>query len=149
VTDDLGTQRSLMISPATWKKFFAARYRRIFDEAHRYGMQVFFHTCGNVTAVVGDLIEVGVDILDPLQPEAMDVAQIAREFGGRVAFSGGISDQRLVELSPQEVKDHVRRTIEAVGGYSNNAYIVSPSNMMPPEIPLANLEALFEAAHNQ
>jgi uroporphyrinogen decarboxylase len=149
VTDDLGTQRSLMISPATWRKFFAARCRRIFDEAHRHGMQVLFHTCGNVTAVAGDLIDVGIDILDPLQPEAMDVAQVAREFGGKVAFSGGISDQRLVDLSPQEVKDHVRWTIDAVAGPSNNAYIVSPSNMLPPEIPLENLEALFEAAHNQ
>jgi uroporphyrinogen decarboxylase len=148
VTDDLGTQRSLMISPATWKKFFAARCRRIFDEAHRHGMQVLFHSCGNVAAVIGDLIDVGVDIIDPLQPEAMDVGRVAREFAGKVAFSGGLSNQRLVEFTPQETRDHVRRTIDAVGGPSGNAFIIAPSNMMSPDIPLENLEALFETAHN-
>lgn len=149
VTDDLGTQRSLMISPATWKKFFATRYRRIFDEAHRHDMQVVFHTCGNVTEVIGDLIDVGVDILDPLQPESMDIAKVAREFGGKVAFSGGISDQRLVGLTPQEVKDHVRWTIDAVSGPSGNAYLIAPSNLLPPDVPIDSLAALFEAAHNQ
>jgi uroporphyrinogen decarboxylase len=147
-TDDLGTQRSLMMGPELWRKFFPARYRRIFDEVHRHGMQVILHSCGNIMAIIGDLIDVGVDVLDPLQPEAMDLALVAREFGGKVAFSGGISDQRLVALSPQEVKDHVRWTIDTLGNQFDNAYLVSTSNMMPPDIPLVNLEALFEAAHN-
>ena len=84
LTDDWGTQASLMISPRMWRKFFAARYRRICDEAHRWGLDVIFHSCGNVTQIVGDLIDAGVDVLDPLQPEAMDHSRVSpgddREF---------------------------------------------------------------------
>jgi uroporphyrinogen decarboxylase len=147
MTDDWGTQTSLMIAPAMWRKFFAANYRRIFDEVHRFNKQVIFHSCGNVTEIIGDLIDVGVDILDPVQPEALDIDNVARNFGGKVAFSGGISDQKLVRMSPRQVRDHVRRTIEVLGSSFNNAYLVAPSNSLTPEIPLENLEALFEAAH--
>lgn len=149
LTDDWGTQRSLMISPELWRKFFAARYRRICDEAHRFGMDVIFHSCGNVLAIVGDLIDAGVDVLDPIQPDAMDLKALAREFGGKVAFSGGISDQRLGRWTPAQVKDEIRGTIDLIGTAFDNAYLVAPSNMLTPEIPLANLVAMFEACHER
>ena len=149
VTDDFGTQTSLMISPRMWRTFFQARYRRICDEAHRHGMQLIFHSCGNVFGIIGDLIDCGIDVLDPLQPEAMDLAKVAREYGGKVAFSGGISDQKLASLSPLQVKEHVDRTIEMLGQRSGNAYIAAPANILLPDVPLENLEALFEACHNQ
>jgi uroporphyrinogen decarboxylase len=148
MTDDWGTQAAMMIAPPMWRKFFAARYRRICDEAHRHGLHVVFHSCGNVAAIIGDLIDAGVDVLDPLQPEAMDLAQVAREFGGKVAFCGGISDQKLAVLSPQEVRDHVRRTIDTLGSRFENAYLVGPSNVLCPEVPLENIEALFETCHS-
>jgi len=147
VTDDWGTQTSLMISPELWRKFFAARYRRLCDEAHRCGIDVIFHSCGNVTAIVGDLIDAGVDVIDPLQPEAMDLQQIARDYGGKVAFCGGISDQELAVFTVSQVWDHVRRTIDTLGRAFGNAYIVAPSNVLLPDIPLENIRALFEAAH--
>jgi len=147
LTDDWGTQTSLMISPALWRKFFAARYRRVCDEAHRCGLDVVFHSCGNVASIIGDLIDAGVDVIDPLQPEAMDLGRIAREFGGRVAFCGGISDQELAVFTPAQVRDHVRRTIDLLGGAFGNAYLAAPSNVLLPDIPLANLQALFEACH--
>lgn len=149
LTDDWGTQTSLMISPQMWRKFFAARYRRLCDEAHRWEMDVIFHSCGNVTQIVGDLIDAGVDVLDPIQPEAMDLAWIAREFGGKVAFCGGISDQEIVTLTPAQVRDHVHRTIDVLGRAFGNAYLVGPSNTLTPEIPIENLQALFEACHSQ
>ena len=74
---------------------------------------------------------------------------IAREFGGKVAFCGGISDQALVDYTPAEVKDEVHRTIDSMGKAFGNAYIVAPSNAVPPDLPLENLEALFEACHHQ
>jgi uroporphyrinogen decarboxylase len=147
MTDDWGTQQSLMISPDLWKKFFAARYRRICDEAHRFGMDVIFHSCGNVLAIVGDLIDAGVDVLDPIQPDAMDLKALAREYGGKVALSGGISDQRLARWTPAQVKDEIRRTIDLLGKAFDNAYLVAPSNVLTPEIPLANLVSMFEACH--
>jgi uroporphyrinogen decarboxylase len=149
LTDDWGTQTSLMISPRMWRRFFAARYRRICDEVHRWEMDVVFHSCGNVTQIVGDLIDAGIDVLDPLQPEAMDLARVAREFGGKVAFCGGISDQEIVAFTPTQVREHVHRTIDTLGKAFGNAYLVGPSNSLPPEIPIKNLEALFEACHSQ
>jgi uroporphyrinogen decarboxylase len=147
MSDDWGTQLALMISPEMWRRFFAARYRRICDEAHRLGMDVVFHSCGNVMAIVGDLIDAGVDVLDPIQPEAMDLAALAGEYGGRVALSGGISDQRLARWSPTQVRDEIRAAIDLLGSAFDNAYLVGPSNVMTPEIPLENIVAMFEACH--
>lgn len=147
--DDWGSQTALMISPEMWRRFFAARYRRFCDEAHRLGRDVHFHSDGNVIEIVGDLIDVGVDVIDPVQPEAIDLARVAREFGGKVAFSGGLSDQRLATCSPQEVKDEVHRAIEVLGAPYGNSYILAPSNSLTPEIPLDNLAALFQACHDQ
>jgi uroporphyrinogen-III decarboxylase len=78
----------------------------------------------------------------------MDLAQVAKDYGGKVAFCGGISDQQLATLSPQQVRDHVRRTIDTLGSRFDNAYLVGPSNVLCPEVPLKNLRALFEACHN-
>ena len=149
MTDDWGTQKSLMVSAEMWRKYFARRYRRICEEAHRWNLDVLFHSCGNVTEIIGDLIDAGIDVLDPVQPEAMDLARVGKEFGGHVAFCGGISDQMLERYNAAQIKDHVRRTIATLGTAFKNAYIVAPSNVLPPETPLENLQALFEACHGQ
>lgn len=150
LTDDWGSQTSLMISPAMWRKFFKPHYATVFAEAHRFGMDVIFHSCGNVTQIVGDLIEVGMDVLDPVQPEAMDMDSIARQFGGKVAFSGAIDLQHLLTSgTPSAVRDGVRHVIETLGRPFGGSLIVSPANVMTPEIPLENLRALFQAAHEQ
>jgi len=150
LTDDWGTQLALMISPVMWRKFFKPRYARIFAEMHRLGMDVLFHSCGNITQIVEDLIEIGVDILDPLQPLAMDVKEIARQFGGRVAFSGAVDDQELLcRGTPQQVKDTVRELIDTLGHPFGGRYLIAPANVMVPDVPLANVQALFEAAHDQ
>jgi len=149
VTDDWGTQQSLMISPELWRKYFAARYRRICDEAHRFGLDVHFHSCGNILAIVGDLIDDGVDVVDPIQPDAVDLKKLAREFGGKAAFSGGISDQRLARQTPAQVKAEIRATMDLLGAAFGNAYLVAPSNALTPEIPLENIVAMFEACHGE
>jgi uroporphyrinogen decarboxylase len=149
LTDDWGTQQALMISPGMWRAVFAERYRRLCDEAHRQGLLVVFHSCGNVFEIIGDLIDAGVDVIDPLQPEALDLAAVAREFGGSVAFCGGISDQRLGTQTPAEVRDEVRHLIDLLGAPFGNAYVLAPANSLMPEIPVENLVALFEACHEQ
>ncbi len=150
LTDDWGSQTSLMISPAMWRSFFKPYYTRICAEAHRFDMDVIFHSCGNVTQIVGDLIEAGIDVLDPVQPEAMDIDDVARRFGGKVAFSGAIDLQHLLtEGTPAQIRDGVRRVIDTLGRPFGGSLLVSPANVMTPEIPLPNLEALFQAAHDQ
>lgn len=149
LTDDWGTQSAMMISPGKWRTLFFPRYRRLCDAAHASGLDVVFHSCGHVSEIIGDLIDAGVDVIDPLQPEAMDLNQVAREFGGKVAFAGGLSDQMLASYSPAQVRDEVRRALDTLGAPFGNAYMIAPSNLMMPDIPLANLEALFEACHDQ
>ena len=146
VADDFGSQRSLMMSAGMWRKFFRPLYKRLFDEIHRCGMDVIYHSCGNIMDIIPDLIDLGADVLDPIQPETMDAREIARRFGGKIAFYGGISCQRLAGWTPQEVKDEVRRMIDTVGKPFGNAYMVGPANVLTPEIPFENLQALCEAA---
>ncbi len=89
MTDDWGSQTTLLISPQMWRKLFKPHYAAMFAEAHRLGMDVLFHTDGNVISIVGDLLEIGLDVLDPLQPGAMDYEQVAKTYGGRLSFSSG------------------------------------------------------------
>ena len=148
LTDDWGTQDALMISPTMWRRHFKELYRRIFAEVHRWGKDVVFHSCGNVSAIIPDLIEVGVDVMDPLQPGPLDLAEVARLYGGKVAFSGGIDDQRLEDYSPQEVKDMVHRTIDTLGRPYGNGYVVAAANAILPSVPLENLAAMIQACHD-
>lgn len=150
LTDDWGSQTGLMISPDLWRAIFKPRYAEVFDEAHRLGMDVFFHSCGNVLAIVGDLIDVGLDVLDPVQPGAMDLEQVARQYGGKVAFSGAVDVQELlVSGSPQRVKDEVRKVVDILGRPYGGRLVLGPANVMTPDMPFENLVALFEAAHSQ
>ena len=149
LTDDFGSQQSLIMSPASWRRTFAARYRRICDAAHELDLAIVFHSCGNVSSIIGDLIDAGVDVMDPLQSEAMDLAWVAREFGGKVAFAGGLPEQTLPRLTPAGVRDEVHRMIDLMGRPYGNAYILAPSNSLLADVPPANLEALFEACHDR
>ena len=87
MTDDWGSQSGLMISPETWKKHFKARYRRIFDEIHRWDKDVIFHTCGNVMRIIPALIDLGVDVLDPVQPTALNIDGVAAVLAARSLFA--------------------------------------------------------------
>ena len=149
LTDDWGSQTGLMISPALWKKYFRGHYRRIIEEIHRLGRDVIFHSCGNVMRLVPELIDLGVDVLDPIQPKAMNLDDVGRQFGGKVAFCGGLDDQRLEDYTPQQVKDAVRHAVDTLGKPFGNAYILAPANTITPSVPFENLQALFEACHGQ
>ena len=149
LTDDWGTQSALMIAPDMWRRYFAGRYRRLCDEAHRHGLSLIFHSCGTVLEIIGDLIDVGIDVINPLQPEAIDLRKVASEFGGKVAFWGGLSDQAVAVQTPAQVRDEVRRAIDTLGAPFGNAYVLCLSNIVMPDIPMENLVALFEACHDQ
>ena len=147
MTDDWGSQSRLMISPGMWKKYYREHYRRIIDEMHRWDKDVIFHSCGNIMRIIPELIELGVDVLDPVQPRAMNIDDVARTFGGKIAFSGGIDDQCLESNTPQQVKDEVRHAIDTLGKPYGNAYLVTIANSMTPTVPFENIQALFEACH--
>lgn len=148
LADDWGTQRSLMISLEMWSSFYRKSYRRIVDEAHRLGLDIIFHSCGNVEEIIPDLIDIGLDVLNPLQPGAMNLPRVARNFGGQVSFFGGIDDQSLlIKGTPEQIKEEARRTVDTLGRPYGNAFIIAPANVMAPDVPLENIEALMEAGH--
>ena len=147
--DDWGSQTRMMVSLDLWRKFFRPHYQRVFDEIHRADKQVIFHSCGHVVGIIPDLIDLGVDVLDPVQPVAMNIEEVARKFGGKISFSGGIDDQRLEDYSPQEVREAVKRAVDTLGRPFGCGYIGSPANTAAPTVPLENLQALIETFHEE
>lgn len=150
LADDWGDQTGLQISPGMWRDLFRPFYQEFFAEAHRAGLDVFFHSCGTVLDIVEDLIDIGVDVLDPIQPGCMDPAELARRYGGRASFSGGIDVQHLLVFgSPDEVRREIQRVMSLLGAPFGNGLLISPANAVTPDIPLANLQAAFEVTHAQ
>ncbi len=98
----------------------------------------------------GRRIEAGADVLDPVQPVCMDVAELARRFGGRISWSGAVDLQStMVFGTPRDVRSEIHRLIDTLGRPFGNGYIIGPANAMTPDIPLANLRAMVEACHEQ
>jgi uroporphyrinogen decarboxylase len=144
--DDLGTQRSLVMSPAFYRTWYKPRHIRIVNHLRsiRPDVRIAFHCCGYVTSLVPDLIEVGIDILQAVQAECMDLAFLKREFGRDISFWGGVGAQSvLARQTPAEVREGVRRTLEimAPGG----GYIAAPCHKMTEEVTRANIVAFHEA----
>ena len=143
VSDDYGCQDRLMMRPDDWRKFVSPHLGRILAAAKSYGLTTMLHTCGHVTEIIPDLIELGLDILHPIQPEAMDIFALKREFGRSITFCGGISTQRLLPFgTPQEIRTEVQGTISVMG--KGGGYIAEPGITLQADIPTANLVALVE-----
>lgn len=144
--NDVGSQAGLTCSPADLDAFVFPWMRRFVDQAHRRGYQVAVHSCGSVHRVIGRMIDAGVDCLHPLQALArdMDARTLARDFGGRIAFMGGIDAQQLLTRgTPDQVREGVRRVRALLGPH----YIVSPSHeAILPDVPPENVAAMAEAA---
>lgn len=147
IGDDLGSQRGLLISPAQWRRLFKPRLQRIVKAVKRANIDAafFLHTDGNVEVVIPDFIEVGVEVLNPIQPEVMDPARIKAQFGADLVFLGAISVQHTLPLgTPQDVYDEVRLRLSTIG--AGGGYIMTPSHLLNADIPWDNIVAFFEAA---
>lgn len=149
IADDLGTQDSLLMSPDMIETYLAPRIKKIADLTHRYNIKLLFHSDGNIRSIIPLLINWGVDILDPLQPEApgMDIAEIKQEFGNELVLRGGISVQDiLVYGSTGQVRDSVRRTIDILG--PGGGYILSPGHpVLQDDVPVENILTMYETAY--
>jgi uroporphyrinogen decarboxylase len=145
LSDDYGTQRGMLMSPAHWRRYVKPLVAEIYQLAKRHGRTVFHHSCGNIFPIIGDLIDVGLDVLHPIQPEAMDMVQLKREFGAWLTLCGGIRTQDLLPYgTPQEVRSEVRRARDVMG--KGGGYILEPGITLQADVPLANLLALIEQA---
>ncbi len=145
-SDDWGSQRGLLMNPDDWRRWYKPAYARLFQKVHEGGAHVWMHLCGNVSEIIPDLIEIGLNVLHPVQPQAMDIHTLARDFGGKVCFYGGADVQGvLVNGSPDEVRAHVDSLVATLCR-PDGGYILSTSHGIMPETPLDNIIALFEAA---
>ncbi len=144
VGDELGMQTGLMYSPASIREFFFPRFKRLFARCHRYGYRTFYHSCGAIEPLIPDLIDLGVDVLNPIQPyvPGMDPEGLAAKYGGRICFCGGLDMQRLMPFgTPAEIRAEARRYMKCL----SPGYILDYANVLHPDIPTENTLALYDA----
>lgn len=144
-SDDWGSQRTTLMNPDDWRRFYRPAYEAMFGGVRSGGAHVWMHLCGNITAILGDLIDAGLNVLNPVQPQAMDVRVLAREYGGKVCFNDGVDVQgTLIHGSPQDVRGEVDNLVDLFGRY-DGGYIGGTSHSIMPETPLDNVIALYQA----
>ena len=114
--DDWGQQHGLVMSPGMWRRIFKKRLKRLYGAVRDAGLPVSIHSCGDITEIIPDLIEIGVNMITPFQAEAMDVAFLKREYGRDLTFWGGVSTQKTMPYgTPDDVRAEVRERIRVVG----------------------------------
>ena len=145
--DDVAGQKGLLLSLELWRQFLkphlAATVQAV--KAANPAAFVLYHSDGNVAALIPDLLEVGINILNPLQPECMDPRAIKQQYGDRLSFWGSVSVQKTMPLgTPADVQSEVRTRIREVG--QGGGLILAPAHVLGPEVPWENIVAFFQAA---
>jgi len=141
-TDDWGTQNALFIHPDLWRTFIKPRMKKLYQVVKEYGGFVFQHSCGHIEEIVGDLVEIGADVLDPCQPQSNDIVAWKRKFGHCLSFMGGLDTQTYLSFcQPTEIKQKVKNVLTVMS--DGGGYIAAPSHTIT--LPEANRRAMVEA----
>jgi uroporphyrinogen decarboxylase len=138
----------MLISPAMWRRVFKPRIRGMFEafKGAKPDVKLAWHSCGSIVPIIPDFIEVGLDILNPIQPRArgMEPRFLKREYGRDLCFFGGLDIQELLPRgTPAQVRDEVRRLVEILG--ADGGYILAPAHNVQDDTPTENILAVFEA----
>ena len=145
--DDIGTQHSPLMRPELYRKLIKPYHQRMAAAIKRFDKPIIYHSCGSVFSLIPDLLDVGIDALNPVQVAAdgMDTKRLKQEYGRDLTFWGGVDTQRVLPCgTPAEVREEVRRRIEDLG--EGGGYVLSPVHNVQPEVSPENLAAMFEAA---
>jgi uroporphyrinogen decarboxylase len=145
-SDDLGSQRALMMSPAVFRRVLKPLYAELFAECHSLGLHFWLHACGNIQAILGDLIDIGLDVIHPIQAHTMDYQEVVDRFGGRITFLVGLDVQHLL---PEGTEAEVRagaQDIARVFRRPEGGFMLAAGNGIMPETPLGNIRAFLEQA---
>ncbi len=146
--DDWGMQNGLQMGAKLWREFIYPRIKQMYALVKSKDKFIFIHSCGKVDEVFPELIEIGLDVFNPFQPEVMDVFEMKRRYGDTLTFYGGISVQKTLPYGTvTEVKDEVKQLLEIVG--KNGGYIASPSHSIPGDAKPENIDAMIEVLQNQ
>jgi uroporphyrinogen decarboxylase len=146
---DLGSQHGPLISLAMFREFVAPYLREMIERIHSFGAKVLYHSCGSMWPFIPDLIALGVDILDPIQPVGpeMQPERLKADFGERLCFHGGIDMQQLLpRATPEQVATEVRRYCDVLG--AGGGYILAPAHLFQPDVPPENVLAVYAGLRN-
>lgn len=142
---DWGTQRDLIMSPACWTNMIKHGEKQEYDLIHSFGKDVWIHSCGKIDRIMPELCEIGMDVLNPVQPECMDLRELKEKYGSKVTYYGGISTQKTLPYgTPGEVRKETEDTIALMS--VNGGYITAPSQEIQTDVPYENLRALIDTA---
>jgi len=147
--DDYGTQESQLISPDHFRAYYKPHFTRILDHIKKKSpkVKILFHSCGNVRPIIPDLIEMGVDILNPVHIRAtgMEPVQLKKDFGDTLVFwGGGIDTQQVLPYgTEQEIADHVKANLDALA--PGGGYVFCTVHNIQPDVPAKNILAMYDA----
>jgi uroporphyrinogen decarboxylase len=144
--DDVGTQKGMMMRPELWRRWLKPTMETAIRAAKdvKPDLIAYYHSDGAIDDIIPDLIEIGVDVLNPVQPECMDPVKVKETYGDRLSFWGTIGTQTTMPFgTPAQVEDTVRRMIETVG--RNGGLVIAPTHLLEPEVPWENVLALVDA----
>lgn len=147
--DDIATQKNMMISPDMWRKYLKPRYAKMFAAFKKANpsIKLCYHSCGNLHDVVDELAEIGLDVLNPIQPMAMDPAEFKKRFGKKLTMYGTMDVQRVMPFgSPEDVRVEVKKLIEACA--PGGGFILSPAHHIQSDTSIENVEAFYRAARD-
>jgi uroporphyrinogen decarboxylase len=149
--DDFGSQSGMIMDPGTWRKIFKPRIKYMFEEFRKVkpDIKIAWHSCGSILPIIPDFIEVGLDILNPIQPlaQGMDPVFLKKTYGKDLVFFGGIDVQHLLPGgTPKMIRDEVKRRIDILG--KDGGYIIAPAHNIQPDTPVENVMAFFDAVLN-
>jgi len=144
--DDFAMQEGMMMSPDMWRKHYKPWYKKIIEEAKKYDLKIMFHCCGSCREIIPDFIEIGVDILDPVQTSAkgMELASLKKSFGKDICFHGGLDIQKLLARGTPDMVISEVRTINKLF-HEDGGILYGPAHYITSDTPLENIFAIYKA----
>ena len=147
IGDDFGMQDRMLVAPELFREFFKPRYAKLFAEWKRINpnVKIAFHSDGCIYPIIGDLIEIGLDILNPVQPSSMDPAKVKKDFGDRLTLWGTVDVQNVLPFgTAEDVANEVKLRLRTAG--KGGGLIIAPAHNIQPDVPLANILAFYDVA---
>jgi uroporphyrinogen decarboxylase len=144
--NDWGDQRGVILGPERWRQFLKPRWAKIYEAVHKRGIITMSHSCGSVVDIIPDMVEIGLDVLESVQPEAagMNPYELKKKFGNKITFWGCLGSQSIIPMgTPDQIKTEVARLKREMS--KGGGYILAPAKPLQPETPMENAAAMVEA----
>ena len=147
VSDDLGTQNDTFFSPEIFREIFKPYYKRVIDKAHELGMHFWLHTCGNIEKLMPDFIELGIDVIHPIQKYTMDEKKIAEKYGDKICILAGFDVQQTIPYgTSQDCRKEVRHLIDTYQR-EDGRFLMTFGNGLTEDTPIDSIEAVFDETY--